>query len=113
MSIVENLTAARALIDQPQKWVKGKYQIVLADGSTCFCALGALQTACLENAESSYDYYYELEALGAHIPHYYRVGVPDVSISNSLTRFNDSPDTTHAEVLMLFDKAISQGARED
>lgn len=93
MSLADDLIAARALIDTPEKWCKGK----MSDGKGRYCALGAC---------------YADQAAGERVlSAIYEVGVPN---SGFLARFNDDPTTTHADVMALFSRAIAsaQGTQE-
>lgn len=93
MTLREDLIAAKAMIDTPEKWGKGKYE----PRPGCYCALGAVakvtghdpNTAWLNGRASTcrnalYEY-------------------TDVGIAS----FNDAPDTTHADIMALFDRAIA------
>lgn len=103
MTVREVLVAARALIDTPEKWVKGTVA-AYANGDRCsvdspkacrFCAYGSLLLATerdadlVRRAEQALDV-----AAGATDPFEY-------------IRINDAPSTTHADVLALFDRAIA------
>ena len=90
----ENLIAARALIDTPEKWGKGGY--VSATPNVCFCAVGALANA---NCWSFAEVWHEraIDVLYDKLP-------PN---SGGLTVYNDHPDTTHADIMALFDRAIA------
>lgn len=103
MNIAEILTQAKSLIDTPDKWIKGKfaaqgpygYELPFDDdAATCFCALGAATRAMGETDaynDATMALYYALPA-----------GYSMVSI------FNDDEDTTHADVMALFDRAIAK-----
>ena len=100
--LVENLKAARALIDTPEKWTKGAYGRTADHSPTsyrdpravCHCMLGALrsigpadwlrQEELVEDVMTGYGHH-------SHIP-----------------TFNDAPTTTHADVLAVFDMAIER-----
>jgi hypothetical protein len=89
-TVKENLIAARALIDMPEKWGKGSYQ----EGG-CHCAIGAvlkvqglLGISCFAGDEEN--------ALKAALP-----------TLDMVEHFNDHPFTTHADIMALFDRAIA------
>jgi hypothetical protein len=87
MTVRDNLIAARALIDTPEKWVNGALQ-----SGNCRCAVGAALDAT--------DYLSGWEAVNAlakQLP----------SPFHHVPTFNDHPDTTHADILALFDRAIA------
>jgi hypothetical protein len=96
MSLKDDLIAARALIDTPEKWVKGKYEV-----NGCYCAMGAVSMAVTGSADYDSNWYVNyadkvVAALDNRLP----ARFPDVAA------FNDDPATTHNDVLQLFDRAI-------
>lgn len=94
-SLADDLRAARALIDTPEKWCKESYE---CDGA--MCVLGAGQSA---NGlqEGGPEYYAALR--GALPPEW----EPDENDwSGDVPQFNDDPATTHADIMALFDRAI-------
>lgn len=82
-TVKENLIAAKALIDTPEKWIKGELS-----KNGCYCALGAVQRASNYNVRTK-DALYD--------------ALPDVGIMT----FNDDPNTTHSDIMALFDRAIA------
>ena len=99
MSVKEILIAAKALIDTPEKWLKG----ALSTGDdTCFCAMGALGHAGGFGLVAS-DKTPELASLLDSIPASF-VWVTD---KHRLAAYNDDPATTHADIMALFDRAIA------
>lgn len=98
MSLVDDLIAAKALIDSPEKWTKGFYQSM--DG--CLCSLGALGMAIGGNP--FFPNSVARAALQAEVPQQWGV--------LSVGAYNDDPDTTHADIMALFDRAIARAARE-
>lgn len=97
-SVKDNLIAAKTLIDTPEKWLKG----ALSDSQeTCFCAMGALGHSGGFGLVSS-DENPEMASLIANIPsHFSKIGS-----KHRLAEFNDHPDTSHADIMALFDRAI-------
>jgi hypothetical protein len=92
-SIRDNLIAARALIDTPEKWHKGSMR-----HNGCLCAMGAVADALRATGYNGWIRdTYEFRELKRALPS----GIGDVPV------FNDLPTTTHADVLALFDRAIS------
>lgn len=91
MSAADNLRAAQALIDTPDKWTQGYYARdkdgapveATSRDAVCFCMLGACTRA---KADDQYIY-------GA--------------TKALVTLFNDDPKTTHRKVMNLFKKAIA------
>lgn len=94
-SVRDHLIAARALIDTPEKWMKGSYH---SQSTGCLCALGALGVAAHGDA---YDWeYVDAKALLSVLR-------PDDEDWLIVVDFNDHPDTTHADVMAWFDRAIA------
>jgi len=90
-TVKDNLIAARALIDTPERWIKGESRI-----GDCFCALGAIGVVSGPGAEPGL-------WNGCHEALAHAVPNGDLYVA----RFNDDPDTTHADILALFDRAIA------
>jgi hypothetical protein len=90
-SVKENLIAARALIDTPEKWIKGTF----SNDNGCFCALGAVDKAL--GLPMGDDGGKTEQALYEALPPFVS-GVAD---------FNDAPTTFHADIMALFDRAIA------
>jgi len=96
----DDLIAARALIDTPEKWRKGE----AAYWSAPFCALGACShVASGGNVFEPRRMNGMRRALRMSLPD----GPGEEEFDFPTTRFNDDPDTTHADVLALFDRAIA------
>ena len=98
-SVAAILTKARGLIDEPSKWCR--YADMLDENgdetanpanAVCFCVSGAVWAAndCSSKLLVS-------DLLNEFLP------VP----FNSFVEYNDHPDTTHADIMALFDRAIS------
>lgn len=99
MSLRDTLIATRALVDTPDKWTK-HHMARNSEGwivppndksATCFCLLGAISAATRE--------WDEQDNAAIHLR---------AILKNSVSGFNDRPDTTHAMILELIDKAIAQ-----
>lgn len=89
-------------------WTKGKSARTVdgtsvspaSDSAARFCAVGALdRTSSHDN-----DGMAAIVALAAALP-----GPPARFAVTRLTQFNDDPDTTKADVLALYDRAIEKG----
>jgi hypothetical protein len=97
MSLKADLIAAKALIDTPDKWLRGQ----LADrADTCFCAFGAAQFGPSRSWSDGKDTAATLALIAA---------LPEPGgerRKHPLAMFNDDPATTHADVMALFDRAI-------
>jgi len=90
-TVRENLIAARALIDTPEKWGKGSYE----PSHGCYCALGAIDAV-----EKTHGGFYASEATANAL----RSAIGNECFS--IVDFNDAEETTHADILALFDRAI-------
>jgi len=96
MSVKENLIRAKALIDTPEKWGKDFYY----EQDGCLCVVGALGKAMGISASGGQFCDSLVRALNAELPE-------SAPIRNHLPAFNDHPDTTHADIMALFDRAIA------
>lgn len=94
------LVKARELIADPAHWTKGEFGrdahgngiVPWLEGRkpVCYCSLGAILTVGDSGDEAA-------RVLEKHM-------------RDSITRFNDDPKTTHADVLAAFDRAIADAA---
>jgi len=99
-TVTENLIAAKALIETPEKWVKGDYE----PRPGCYCAAGALAAAKGVAAHSAAaEKCPEVDALENALNEISDGLSPWVSFIH----FNDDPGTTHADIMALFDSAIA------
>lgn len=87
MSVKDDLIAAKALIDTPEKWRKDAF-----GSQGCYCTAGALRVVVGENFESTLAW----AVLWRNLP----------KGSRGVVSFNDDPATTHADIMALFDRAI-------
>lgn len=90
-TVKENLIAAKALIDTPEKWGKEAY----SPKPGCFCALGAI--AAVHESDPEQYIFVEDRALCAAL---------GVARTAQVAEFNDDPATTHADIMALFQRAI-------
>lgn len=88
MSLKDDLIAAKAVIDTPEKWGKGLTRNNPCSLEACWYVASPRERVRRDDMR---------EALRSVIPDGYE-GVAD---------FNDSPETTHADVMSMFDRAIS------
>ena len=97
-SVRENLIAAKALIDTPEKWGKGAMSRAGA-----LCSVGALGVAsCGGPFGWRYEDLYELQK-----------ALPKAWRWNQVASFNDDDETTHADIMALFDRAIAASSNEE
>lgn len=97
MSVKSTLIATKALIDTPEKWVKGTPFKITKKGCS-YCLSGALN-------EVTGDFWPRRSARAALIDQI-NFGLP--LHTRSIVGFNDNPSTTHADVMKLLDKAIER-----
>lgn len=102
--VLDLLTRARARIEKPEAWTKGAIARTSDDErtlardpqATCWCALGAI--AAERGGEVHHPAW---QAVQQQLP-----------AGESIGSFNDHPDTTHADVLALFDRAIAARSQQ-
>lgn len=111
------LRKARKLIADPEHWTQGSYAreaqngastTIASDRARCFCSIGALERAAFDT--SGYRLLWNPRQVGS-----YRAAraclfdaLADIAPSFPVVvSFNDDLDTTHADVLALFDRAIA------
>lgn len=109
--VVELLTKAKKLIDKPEKWTKkagsrdagGVSVDVSSNQSVCFCSLGALIKAqpfepVLFGAAK--------DLLDSSCPKFFLGDTPGWILA-----YNDAAETTHEDVMKVFDKAIAKAEK--
>ena len=99
MTVKENLIAAKALIDTPEKWCQGGPGEVRG-GQHTVCAYIAVGYAAYFGAHDVY------RALYRALPWWFRLTAPRWD-QKALIWFNDRRQTTHADIMALFDRAIA------
>lgn len=92
--LADDLRAAKALIDTPEKLAKGEYE----DSSGRLCAIGALNKVMGKPVDCPFTPSGIEAALNA--------AAARTSGRGALS-FNDDPATTHADIMALFDRAIA------
>jgi hypothetical protein len=109
MSVTDNLRAARALIEDPKHWTQDDLALNAAgepaisyEEAVCFCSMGA--TGC-----AAYRHGY---ANGGFDADEFLNKVAQMAGFGTISRFNDAPARTHAEVLAAFDKAIELAEKQ-
>lgn len=95
MSLKDDLIAARALIDSPEKWGKGSPRPF-----GCLCAMDALSRGV--DLQPS-----RFVAARAALTASLKRGAKHVA------QFNDWPSTTHADIMALFDRAIDAAEKSE
>jgi hypothetical protein len=94
----EVLVAARELIADERNWIKGEYSRRV-EGRLCYCAYGAVRTVSDAADYKVFDRAWN--ALESTVPDKHEL---------SPIHFNDDLDTTHADILAMFDRAIEATA---
>jgi hypothetical protein len=90
------LRAAKALISDPDKWTQeGLY--VTDDG--CMCAHGALNRAYMKGGHS-----YEIADQAYN---FMSKALIKLQPYRAVTSYNDDPETTHSDIMNLFDDAAT------
>ena len=107
--LLTDLRAGRALLTPPERWVKGYFAFsttepdddhmtdATAPDAMCWCSYGATLKVTGEHGDRQTAV---VDALVEQLPSAAPVG------KDPLVWFNDHPDTTHADVLALWDRAI-------
>lgn len=105
------LANAKALIDTPEKWMRGKF----TDGK-CFCSIGALMQAAkieqrknVENPPLEPSVIYV--ASHVHLDKAVR-SHPKNPNRKAVISFNDDPSISHEDVMKAFDDAIQIAERD-
>jgi hypothetical protein len=105
MTDKEALTAARALIADPERWTTGAYARsakgwrVKAGGkaAVCWCGIGALQRVTGELTDFDLPGY-----------PYLRIAAHDLFGTGAVHKVNDNRALGHAAVLQVYDRAIAE-----
>lgn len=113
MKNVEILTAARDLLNDPAKWMKGDFCNM---DRTCFCGLGAIAEVQGVFDPDSLNAMTVSDVLESKAADYLRQAVleidPHHDKGHTFAPFNDAPHRTHAEVINAFDIAIEKAKGE-
>ena len=96
--VADTLRRARAMIDAPEKWCKGAF-----DAGGRFCMLGAV----IRSKPRFEDFAEGIEFVGKC-----DAALRRASGGWSTMSWNDDADTTHADVMSAFDRAIELAERE-
>jgi len=98
MTLHDDLVAAKALIDTPEKWRKGPNFYV----GKCHCAMTAAGEAIRDGGN------WQDRAVAIRLAMVDALPEPFRSLNHfHVIDFNDHPATTHADVMALFDRAIA------
>lgn len=97
MSLKDDLIAARALIDTPEKWGKGAGTYLRHSGPAC--AHEALRRA----SPTGHD----------QLRRYLKLALPNGCAHASVPDFNDADTTTHAGIMALFQRAIDAAEKSE
>lgn len=106
---IARLEEGRERLSDRSRWIKGDYSEIV-NGRNCYCAMGAVKYHLTEgavdlSAEAEPPYARALiEALPVK---WVDAGDRAKADAGAVINFNDHSDTTHADVLALFDRAIA------
>jgi len=102
MSLKDDLIAAKALIDTPEKWFKGIY----GNDAGCMCALGACRMQIYGSPFGGQSK--DGTMVGDMNP--LTKALVDVLPAGrwSVSDYNDAKSTTHADIMALFQRAIDR-----
>lgn len=101
MTLRSDLIAARALIDTPEKWGKGRQCV--APKLPTLCALTAVASITMDGSSEDA----VVDALTNALPEGF------IGLLLAVADFNDASTTTHADVMSLFQRAVDNaGERE-
>lgn len=122
----EYLIAAKAVISNPDNWTKGYYAMTrpirdvnernlddyLEVGdpkAVCFCSMGALAKVAYGVSGSEWSYDKEIMAVFDQVTTILGETAGPASLTgvNDVVAFNDRRETTHEDVMALFDRAIA------
>lgn len=98
MSVKNTLIATKALIDTPEKWAK-HYKHMQVDGVDRYCLTGALDAVA--GLDSTKNFVGAYDAILAEVNR-------DSLWTRSIVSFNDSPCTSHDDVMKVLDKTIER-----
>lgn len=96
-TILRVLIRGRELVANPADWLQGPASRTLPDGRKQRCSHCALRNAATELGIHDKDVFY--------IEHYRNLSAS--SPIGSAIDFNDDPNTTHADMLAMWDRAIA------
>lgn len=106
------LRKARELISDPERWTKGAFArnaqgasvSYRHDAATCFCSVGAVERAAFKDGVD------DNQPISVALRALYRGKLYAIP---SIAAFNDRDDTTHGDVLAMFDRAIALAEDEE
>lgn len=98
---IDFLKAVKAKIDTPETWLKNIETSVNDDGKKCYCVMGAWWNLRVSNNIMRNNSWSAHDALLESLPKKFKK-------HNSIVKYNDAPDTTHKDIMKLFDKTIAR-----
>ena len=101
MTTKELLIAARALIAEPNNWCQG-FTAVRNGEHVSYCMAGAVSRVCADESTSKATE--TLDALSEAVNN-------TNGRFHSIVGFNDHKETTHEQILAIFDKAIAEAGQ--
>lgn len=98
MLLAERLIKAKAVIADPNDWGKG-------DDRNCACALDALRVG-IDETDNDQGVMDAAKLLRVCLPATFETDPNDWN--SPVAQFNDRPETTHADIMALYDRAIAK-----
>lgn len=98
-TVKENLIAAKALIDMPEKWRKDPS----SREKSCCAIVATNRVTELDQGGKEAGLW---AALYSALPPHWRLAQNDTQHGWRVGEFNDHPDTTHSDIMALFQRAI-------
>ena len=95
------LTDAKELISDERDWVKGTPLAIREDGTEAHCAIGACNYVALKSDTYSFG-----DLRDAY--NYLKASLPEDLERQHVATYNDRPETTHDDIMALFDRAIEK-----
>lgn len=107
MTLRDDLIAAKALIDTPEKWGKGTSAYTSLPNKP-LCAHGACRRLAHVTRRDEVEFSAR-QKLREVLPDVWPESRSAITLDGIRTvpDFNDHPDTTHADIMALFDRAIA------
>lgn len=118
--VIELLKSGRDRIADPKNWTKGYYARDAGGNpigedspeAVCWCAAGALQSCLVIIAAGNIRRNYNIRNHALEFLHLSMPSDFDVNLF-SIAGFNDAPETTHADVMAAYDRAIALAEKSE
>ncbi len=101
--VIDHLQKARKLVEDPRHWIKGRFKVKL-NGDYGYCMLGALGEVSIDLKDTQ---------VNAAAVYAISSAVQQKTRQETISEFNDSGQTTHEQMLQVFDLAIEMVRTSD